>query len=91
VRDQSIARPSPTQDSRDIGRSPWVRDQSIARPSPTQNSRDIGRMHTAMLEVGFEPTITMLERTKVFRVLDRTALRTADLVIFIGGISRSVF
>jgi hypothetical protein len=65
-----------------VGRTPWTGDQPVARPLPkhripqTQNKRT----QTYMPPVGFEPTITVLERAKTVLALDLAATRSTSAV-----------
>jgi hypothetical protein len=58
-----------------VGRTPWTRDEPVARPLPAHRTAQTQIKHTqtSMPEVGFEPTIPMLERAKIVHALDRTA------------------
>jgi hypothetical protein len=47
-----------------FGRTPWTGDRPIARPIPTQESTTEKRGHTSEPQAGFEPTITVFERSE---------------------------
>jgi hypothetical protein len=49
-------------------RAPWMRDREQKK-----------RGHTSMFRVGFEPTIPVFERAKIFHVIDRKA----TVIVFI--------
>jgi hypothetical protein len=51
-----------------VGRSPWMGDQPVARPLFTHMATQTENKHTKifMAGVGFEPTISVLERAKTF-------------------------
>jgi hypothetical protein len=51
-------------------------DQPVSRPLPahrTTQKQNKG-IQTSIPQVGFEPTITVFERSKTFRALDRAAI-----------------
>jgi hypothetical protein len=50
-------------------------DQLVARPLPTQKTTQTQnkRTQTSMLRVGFEPTMSVFQRTKAVHALDRAA------------------
>jgi hypothetical protein len=49
-----------------VGRTPWTGDQPVARPLPTHRTTQTKNKstQTSMPPVGFESTISMLERAK---------------------------
>jgi hypothetical protein len=57
------------------GRTAWMGDQPVARPLPphrtaqTQNKRT----QTSMSQIGFEPTISVIERAKTVHAFDCVA------------------
>jgi hypothetical protein len=55
-----------------VGRTPWTWDQLVARPLPTHRTTQAQnkRTQTYMPQVGFEPTIPVLERAKTVHALD---------------------
>jgi hypothetical protein len=53
-----------------VDRTPCKGDQPLARPLPDTENK---RKQTPMPWVGFEPTISVFQRAKTFRALDRTA------------------
>jgi hypothetical protein len=58
-----------------VGRTPWTGDQPVARTLPTHRTtqtQNEGTL-TSMPQVGFEATITVLERAKTVRAFDRAA------------------
>jgi hypothetical protein len=56
-----------------VGRTPWTDDQPVSRPQLTHRTAQTQneRTHTSMPLVGFEPTISELERAKKVHALDR--------------------
>jgi hypothetical protein len=58
-----------------VGRSPWTGDQPVSRPLSihTGQHKQNKRTQTSMPQVGFEPTIAVLERAKAVYALDRAA------------------
>jgi hypothetical protein len=58
-----------------VGKTPWMGVSHIARPLPTNGTTQIHNKYKqiSMPRVGFEPTITVFERTKAVHALDRAA------------------
>jgi hypothetical protein len=58
-----------------VGRTPWTGDQPIARSLPAHTTAQTQNKctQTFMPWVGFEPTITVLERAKTVHAVDRAA------------------
>jgi hypothetical protein len=64
-----------------VGRTPWTGDQLVAKPIPIQRITQTQnkRTQTSMSQVGFEPTIPLLERSKTVHTLDSAATISAGL------------
>jgi hypothetical protein len=58
-----------------VRRTPWTGDQPVARPLPTHRIAQTQnkRTQTYKPQVGFEPTIPVVERSKTVLALDRAA------------------
>jgi hypothetical protein len=56
-----------------VGRTTWTGDQPVTRSLPTHRTTHNKHTQTSMLRVGFEPTTSVLERTKTVHVLDGAA------------------
>jgi hypothetical protein len=58
-----------------VGRTSWTGDHPVARPLHTHRTAQTQnkRTQTSMSQVGFEPTIQVLERVKTVHALDRAA------------------
>jgi hypothetical protein len=67
-----------------VGRTPWKGNQPVARPLPTGRTTQQTqnkRIQTSMSKVGFEPTISVFERTKTVHALDRAATVIGHIVL----------
>jgi hypothetical protein len=55
-----------------VGRTPWTGDQPVTKPLPTRKTTQTQHTHTqtSMPQVGFEPTITALERAMTVHALE---------------------
>jgi hypothetical protein len=58
-----------------VGRIPWTGDQPVPRPLPTHRTTQTQNKptQTSMSPVRINPTISVLERAKTVRALDRSA------------------
>jgi hypothetical protein len=65
---------------RTVGKTPWTGDEPVSRPLPTQTQNK--RTQTSMPLVGFEPTITVLERAKTVRAQDGWPLSSAAMSLY---------
>jgi hypothetical protein len=64
-----------------VGRTSWTADQPVAKPPPTHRTTQAQnkRTQTSMPQVGFEPTIPVVDRAKTVHALDRAATVVAFL------------
>jgi hypothetical protein len=76
------------------GRISWKGDQPVARPLPTQDNININTEHTLRdirASMGFELTIPMLERVKIFHASEWVATVTGNFnMLFIVFLFSSV-
>jgi hypothetical protein len=56
-----------------VGWTPWTRYRPVARPLPIQDNINTEGGQTFIPRVGFETTIPMFERKKIFYALDCAA------------------
>jgi hypothetical protein len=65
-----------------VGRTPWTGDQPVARPLPPHRTAQMQNKRTqiSMPPVGFEPTIPVSERAKIFCALDHAATAIGTIV-----------
>jgi hypothetical protein len=75
-----------------VGRTPWTGDQPLARPLPTHRRTQTQNKHTqiSMPPVGFESTVSVLDRTKIVRALDRAATVFDYLISYRHKISEKI-
>jgi hypothetical protein len=66
-----------------VGRTPWTGDEPYARPLRTQKTTQTQNSlpQAPMRRVEFEPTISVLERTKTVHALDCAATVIGCLLI----------